>query len=687
MNSSWRSTVSIRIRLRLDGSWVFGMAVFLLLASGNIEASAQTNNYSAYVDARIIDGFGNTTLLTQSTSIIGGTSVSVRTGPVTNTATGGTGNAGASIDLATGILRGGATANGTIPIASNPASHTSAEFSASLAEEVSFDWSDGEPTKNISTQIDLNGLCGSLLSDPYAGLFTRDYFISHEITQSYKFGSATFSLGFSCDTILALGPAGTITHKPILQTAVKRGEKIPYEIFVHGYVRALGYSSVFMNLYDTIRLSLTVPAGVTYTSASGVFLTKASIPIAKVGVDQTVNAGTVVTLDGSASSDPSGNPLTYTWTQVAGPSVVLNLGDPIHPTFTAPSVPLGGATLTFQLSVNTGSQTSVPLTTNVTVKYVNHPPIANAGPNQTVGAGATVTLDSSASYDSDGDVLSYQWTQTGGPTVTLSNATAIKPTFTAPPVPSGSVALTFTLTVGDGSLSSTAPVAITIEHVNHLPVANAGPNQTINDSKSVTLDGSASSDPDGDPLTYAWTQQSGIPVTLSNPGAAKPTFTAPIVSTNGDTLAFQLTVTDSGQLFSTATTKVTVVHQSPVCTAAEARPSVLWPPNHKLILVQILGVTDPEERSTTIAVTGVTQDEPVNGLGDGDMSPDAVIQGQGVLLRTERAGAGNGRVYHVSFTATDSKGGSCTGVVNVSVPHDKQSTTVDNGQAYNSLQP
>ena len=132
---------------------------------------------------------------------------------------------------------------------------------------------------------------------------------------------------------------------------------------------------------------------------------------------------------------------------------------------------------------------------------------------------------------------------------------------------------------------------------------------------------------------------------------------------------------------------MTVVHQNPVCTAAQASQAVLWPPNHNLLPVKILGVTDPDNLSTTIAVTTVTQDEPVNGLGDGDTSPDAMIQGQGVLLRAERAGSGSGRVYQITFAATDSKGGICTGTVKVSVPHNKQSMAIDDGQLYNSLLP
>jgi len=98
-------------------------------------------------------------------------------------------------------------------------------------------------------------------------------------------------------------------------------------------------------------------------------------------------------------------------------------------------------------------------------------------------------------------------------------------------------------------------------------------------------------------------------------------------------------------------------------------------------------VTDPNNDNVTITITGVTQDEPVNGLGDGDTSPDAVIQGNKVLLRAERAGNGNGRVYHITFTATDVNGATGTGTVSVSVPHDKGKSAVDDGLVFDSTQP
>ncbi|UCH24380.1 MAG: hypothetical protein JSV66_10520, partial [Trueperaceae bacterium] len=126
---------------------------------------------------------------------------------------------------------------------------------------------------------------------------------------------------------------------------------------------------------------------------------------------------------------------------------------------------------------------------------------------------------------------------------------------------------------------------------------------------------------------------------------------------------------------------------SPNCSEASASPSDLWPPNHKYVSVDIQGVTDPEGDPIEITIDGIYQDEAVDAPGSGDTSPDAQGVGTGTAeVRAERAGKGNGRVYHIEFTATDSGGGSCSGEVLVSVPKNqgKGGAAVDDGALYDS---
>lgn len=128
----------------------------------------------------------------------------------------------------------------------------------------------------------------------------------------------------------------------------------------------------------------------------------------------------------------------------------------------------------------------------------------------------------------------------------------------------------------------------------------------------------------------------------------------------------------------------------PDCATAVPSVATLWPPNHKLVGIAVQGVTDAEHDPITIRITGVTQDEPVDGDGDGHTSPDGFGVGTNeALLRSERSGLGNGRVYAVSFIASDGKGGTCTGNVAVGVPHDQGQgdTAIDDGQIYDSTVP
>lgn len=411
-------------------------------------------------------------------------------------------------------------------------------------------------------------------------------------------------------------------------------------------------------------------------------------PIANAGKDQSVSEMTPVVLDGSASSDPDGDSLSYEWKQLEGTEVILNLIDPVHPTFLAPNVPLDGATLTFELIVNDGELTSNSDAVNVTVKDVNHPPVSRAGTEQTVRDGAQVMLDGSASYDQDEDTLTYLWTQTAGPPVALSDTAAVQPTFIAPSV-SVRTTLTFELAVSDGFAETTDEVNIIVENLNHQPVSDAGLNQMVDEGTLVILDGTGSNDPDGDTLFYIWVQTKGTLVELSGVNTSNPSFTAPFVGRGGEQLSFSLTVYD-GDLISTPTEVAVYVHDvkgPPACGAAQASPALLWPPNHKMKQVKIVGVSDPDDDQVSLSIIGVTQDEPVNNLGDGDTSPDAVIQGNNVLLRMERSGSGDGRVYKVKFLAVDELSQNCQGQVQVCVPQNHAKTCVDNGQNFDSTGP
>lgn len=383
----------------------------------------------------------------------------------------------------------------------------------------------------------------------------------------------------------------------------------------------------------------------------------------------------------------------YNWTQLAGTPAALNLADPARPMFTAPPVPVGGETLTFRLVVSDGISSSAPDVVNVTVTNVNHPPVAVADGPAAVAEGGVAVLDGSHSYDDDDEALTYSWHQISGTPVMLNDASSSMPSFTAPFVGFGGEMLTFELTVSDLIDSASDTVSVLVENVNHSPTADAGTDQTKAEGTPVTLNAGGSNDPDGDTISYSWIQVNGPAVALTGGNTATPSFTAPQVTAT-TSLVFRVTVDDG--FGGSDDDEVTIAVQDvggnspPACNLARPSLAELWPPNHKMIAVSILGVTDPDSNTVTINILNVTQDEPIDGLGDGDTAPDAVIQGSSVLLRAERSGTGNGRVYRVRFEASDGLGGTCTGTVNVCVPHSKgrnAAPCVDDGQAYNSLAP
>ncbi|MBC2716518.1 MAG: hypothetical protein HF978_14530 [Desulfobacteraceae bacterium] len=184
-------------------------------------------------------------------------------------------------------------------------------------------------------------------------------------------------------------------------------------------------------------------------------------PSANAGPDQLVAFGTVVTLNGSGSTDPENAIASYSWRFKGGTlnTSLLNAST-VSPSFTAPSK---AGFVFYELTVTDSGGLSGTDMVRIDVQAgANNPPTADAGSNQSVTEGATITLDGSGSTDSDGTIASRQWTQTTGPGVVLSNKFAVKPTFTAPNV-TVSTALTFSLTVTDNDGATDADtVTVTV---------------------------------------------------------------------------------------------------------------------------------------------------------------------------------------------------------------------------------
>ncbi|MEH6446829.1 MAG: PKD domain-containing protein [Oceanospirillaceae bacterium] len=457
------------------------------------------------------------------------------------------------------------------------------------------------------------------------------------------------------------------------------------------------------------------------------------LPVASAGTDFTVNTGDPTGLNGSGSFTPNGTQQTngriyiggdwdaifddfevtitptpianleYQWTQIAPALPVIALSDAIvkDPSFTAPVVAMN-TTFTFELTVTSGTSQATDTVDVTVVANLNNPPIADAGLDIVIKPGALAALNGNDSYDPEGDLFTYSWTQILGTTVNLSDAAAATPDFTVPNA-LGDV-LTFVLQVDDGMNASvpsdgtSSAVADTVSVTivdNAAPVAEAGTSQIKNEGDSVNLDGSASSDPDGDMISYSWVQLAGTTPVLNLVGAntVNPAFDLPTVSVDED-IVFELTVTDNDIVNAksnkdTVTIRNTDSNSPPTCDLAFASKGQLWPPNHKMKSISIGGVIDEDVQfnTVTISITGVTQDESVNGNGDGDTSPDAIIGDQfdTALIRSERSGNNDGRVYSIQFTASDGFE-SCDGAVTVSVPKKRKSTAVDSGQSYLSTQ-
>jgi hypothetical protein len=283
---------------------------------------------------------------------------------------------------------------------------------------------------------------------------------------------------------------------------------------------------------------------------------------ANAGLDQKAKLRDLVVLNGSGSTNPSGvGTLSYNWkfsSKPAGSNAALLYETSVEPGFVVDEP----GSYVVDLTVTNGVSTS---SASVTVTTINTAPVADAGMNQTVAIGSQVYLQGNHSSDADGGLLSYQWSLISQPPdseAKLEGANTVGASFVADRAGSYVAALT----VSDGEAKS-KPALVTITTRNTPPVANAGVNQAVEVSSQVQLDGSGSTDVDGDALSYQWSlisMPAGSQAALNNATAVRPSFSADVLGT----YVAQLIVRDAKSASAAATVRIsTSGKQAPVANA------------------------------------------------------------------------------------------------------------------------
>ncbi len=282
-------------------------------------------------------------------------------------------------------------------------------------------------------------------------------------------------------------------------------------------------------------------------SILSIILTSASAYAATTSTaksEAVVNEQSTITLSGENSYDPDKEPISYKWEQVRGETVTISDPSASEITFTTPAVaPHQTKDLVFALTVvDPHGATSITEYT-LHVVHVNHPPVVTTEHELTVVEGTSVSLTATAT-DPDNDPLTYQWTQTDGDKVNLSSTTDLSTLFVAPAVgTSTNKTLSFTITADDGN-GGTGSDSVLVHVIGasayHIPTLSCNDIIRGHEGGQTTLSANVDN-PDNLPLTYQWTQVSGMPVPLSGETSATPTVQLPL-GAGGSEVAFQLVV-------------------------------------------------------------------------------------------------------------------------------------------------
>jgi LmbE family N-acetylglucosaminyl deacetylase len=381
--------------------------------------------------------------------------------------------------------------------------------------------------------------------------------------------------------------------------------------------------------------------------------------VADAGYRQTVSTGQQVTLDGSASSAETGGALTYDWTQVGGPGVSLSDPHAVHPTFTMIGHP---TVLTFALTVTSGGTSSPPDEVKVRVPSSDPTPTAVVAPGSTVDSAATVRLDGSESWDPNSLPLSYEWTQTAGPKVTLLEGGSARPEFVAP---TGPTSVSFSLVVSNGAQPSPAvTVSYQVRGIAPSLAVPASATFQVGAAGSVTVKAAGSPPPT---LSVVGDLPAGLTFVDDGDGSATVTGTpSALVTPPGTSRDFSVTVTATNELGKAeGHFELTVVN-----------PPAVEPPPPSPPSTEPISQPQPPPQSQP-AASGPVLSGPVVAYGfvgrrvdlpvEASGAPEPVISAGGVPagLELEADGAGRARlvgkprergVRRVTLTARNSAG-------------------------------
>jgi hypothetical protein len=410
-----------------------------------------------------------------------------------------------------------------------------------------------------------------------------------------------------------------------------------------------GISGLQQGVY-VFSLLVTDNLGATNSNTVTVTVNPAAIipPVANAGSSSTITLPTnSLNLNGSLSSDPDGSIVSYSWTQISGPSPATILGGTLS---TATATNLVAGVYTFQLTVTDNSGASASASVKITVTASGAlPPIANAGANQTITLPTnSVTISGSGSSAPSGTIVSYTWSEKSGPTsVSLSNT--VQNSLTN--LQAGLYIFYLTVTDNNAATGKDSVIITVNPAANIPPVANPGPNISLTlPANSTTLNGTASYDPDGTITSYSWTRVSG-PNTPTTSGANTATLSLTGLITGQ--YSYRLTVTDNSGASSSALVNIIVAAVPNVPPVANAGTNQTITAPASSVILNGSASYDPD--GTIAAYNWVT----ISGPGTITINNSNTAMPSVIGLQPG--------VYTFQLTVTDNNGANASAQVSVTV--------------------